>query len=423
MKNCRNLCRLGAITWLLSASWGWTQSSIPAVIFNISADTTEYILVVDKQQQKLLVVQSPKPQDLQIVGEFRITTGKEPGDKMREGDHRTPEGIYYVIDKVPTAQLSPKYGPAAYVLDYPNFVDRLEGRNGSNIWIHGRDEAIRDRITEGCVSLENSHILQLANFIKIPKTPVIICEDLSRQFKSDKNNYLAQQTQWQDYLSGWANAWKEGALDKYVDYYAANFRDEGGRNRAQFKAYKANLEKRYEWKDVRLEKISVLTSKQETHVRFIQKYQSPFFYSEGWKKLILIPTGNHWKIISEKFSPTRPRQNTAEFVEKFIQQWLQAWRSRDLNAYLDCYAPDFHSDGYDRSGWRKYKAELFAALNQIDVQYDNLEVQTTQPLTYQVTFRQIYRANGYRDVGIKTIILKGPADRLQIIQEEWKKIE
>jgi len=423
MKNWRNLCRLGAIIWLLSTRWAWTQSSLPAVVFNISADTTEYILVVDKQQQKLFVVQSPQPQDLQIIREFRITTGKEPGDKMREGDHRTPEGIYYVTDKVPTAQLSPKYGPAAYALDYPNFVDRLEGRNGSNIWIHGRDEAIRDRITEGCVSLENSHILQLASYIQIRKTPVIICEDLSSQFKSDKNSYLAQQTQWQDYLSGWANAWKEGSLDKYIDYYAANFRDEGGRNRVQFKAYKANLEKRYEWKDVRLEKISVLMSKQETHVRFIQKYQSPFFYSEGWKQLILIPTGNHWKIISEKFSPTRPRQNTAEFVEKFIQQWLQAWRSRDLNAYLDCYAPDFHSDGYDRSGWRKYKAELFAAINQIDVQYDNLEVQTTQPLTYQVTFRQIYRADGYRDVGIKTVILKGPADRLQIIQEEWKKIE
>lgn len=423
MKTFRNLRCLGAIALLLSTSLGWAQSSMPAVVFNISADTTEYILIVDKQQQKLFVVQSPKPQELQVLREFRITTGKEPGDKMREGDHRTPEGIYYVIDKVPSSQLLPKYGPAAYVLDYPNFVDKLDGRNGSNIWIHGRDEAIRDRITEGCVSLENSHILQLANYIQIRKTPVIICDDLNARFKSDKNGYLARQIQWQDYLTGWANAWKEGALDKYVNYYAANFRDEGGRNRAQFKAYKANLEERYAWKDVRLEKISVLTSQQETHVRFIQKYQSPFFYSEGWKKLILIPTGNDWKIISEKFSPTRPRQNTAEFVEKFIQQWLQAWRSRDLNAYLSYYAPDFHSDGYDLNGWRKYKADLFTSVDQIDIQYANLDVQIPEPLTYQVTFRQTYRADGYSDVGIKTMTLKGPADRLQIVREEWKKIE
>lgn len=404
---------------VLPAVFCWGK--IPAVVFNISADSSGFVFIVDKQKQVLLVAKSPAPQQLHTIREFRITTGKEAGDKRREGDQRTPEGIYYVTGQVPEKKLTPKYGPAAFILDYPNFVDKLDGRNGSNIWIHGRDEAIRDWMTEGCISLDNQNLLLLSRYIHIPQTAVIICDELNPRFYLDEAAYQKELTQWERFLTNWAQAWRRGLIDEYVDYYAPDFRDEGGRDRQHFKAYKADLEKRYAWKDVRLEKVLVLTSQQETHVRFVQKYQSPTFYSEGWKKLILIPTHSGWKIVYEKFSPIRPRQSTTELITGFVQQWLKAWEQKDLNAYLSCYSPDFSSDGYDYQGWRQYKSELFKTLDQIKIEYTQLVVELPQPFTYVVTFKQTYQANGYRDVGIKKLTIVGPADRLQITKEEWEK--
>lgn len=409
-----------SITLISTTLWG---REIPAVIFNISADSSEYVLLVDKKQQTLYVAKSNAPQEVNLVKEFRVTTGKVAGDKEREGDRRTPEGIYYIEGIIPGNKLTKKYGPAAYILDYPNFVDRLQGRNGSNIWIHGRDEAIRDRITEGCISLDNNKLLTLGSYLKIKQTPVIIYDNLDGYWVTDKQDYQKNWSTWQDYLNGWVQAWQQGALDQYIDYYAPAFRDEGGRSKPQFRAYKSSLEARYVWKRVNLEKILLLTSRQETHVRFIQKYQSPYFYSEGWKKLILIPTESGWKIISEIFSPTRRRLSTEEFIENFLQKWEKAWEAKDIESYCACYAPSFRSDGMDFQTWRKYKNEIFASLGQINIERSNLKVQSPQALTYTVTFRQIYQADGYRDVGLKTLVIQGTPDSLRIVREEWKKLE
>ncbi len=409
-----------SITLISTALWG---REIPAVIFNISADSSEYVLLVDKRLQKLYVAESNAPQEINLVKEFRITTGKVAGDKEREGDRRTPEGIYYIEGVIPSNKLTKKYGPAAYILDYPNFVDRLQGRNGSNIWIHGRDEAIRDRITEGCISLDNNQLLTLGSYLKIKQTPVIIYDNLDGYLVTNKQDYQKNWSTWQDYLNSWVQAWQQGALDQYVDYYAPTFRDEGGRSKPHFRAYKASLEERYAWKRVNLEKILLLTSRQETHVRFIQKYQSPYFYSEGLKKLILIPTESGWKIVSETFSPTRRRLSTEEFIENFLQKWEKAWETKDIESYCACYAPSFRSDGMDFQTWRKYKNEIFTSLGQINIERNNLKVQSPQALTYTVAFRQIYQADGYRDVGLKTLVIQGTPDSLRIVREEWKKLE
>ncbi|HRU93509.1 MAG TPA: L,D-transpeptidase, partial [Candidatus Marinimicrobia bacterium] len=66
-------------------------------VLNISADSTGNVLLVDKSHQKMFVVRSNAPGALEIVKEYRITTGRRRGDKERSGDLKTPEGIYYII--------------------------------------------------------------------------------------------------------------------------------------------------------------------------------------------------------------------------------------------------------------------------------------------------------------------------------------
>lgn len=389
-------------------------------VINVSADSTDYVFIVDKLHQKMLMVKSPCPAALKIINEYKITTGRKNGDKQREGDLKTPEGVYYINGRVPQIKLTPKFGPIAFTLDYPNFVDRLQKRNGSNIWIHGRDEAINDFITEGCISLENSQVLSLKKYIVINQTPVVILDDLS-DYTTDQAGYQSAIEKWSAFVMGWAESWDAGEITAYCDYYAPSYRDESGRNLRQFKAYKTELENRYSWKTVVIDKISVLVSDHETHVKLRQRYLSPTFYSEGEKQLILVPVESQWKIMKETFRPYSPRISTEEVIARFLRSWEAAWENRDIDAYMNFYAPEFASGDFSLDGWRQHKTEIFKSVKQVSIECSKLRIRTSEKQVWNVTFKQVYRADGYRDVGLKTMTIVGFPGELKILKEDWSK--
>ncbi|MCG2717168.1 MAG: L,D-transpeptidase family protein [Candidatus Marinimicrobia bacterium] len=151
---------------MLCTSAAYTHE-LQLYFFNVSTDSTGNVLLADKARQMLLVLTSKDPGTIQVLDTFRITTGKVDGNKAKESDQKTPEGIYDIINFIPGSQLTDKYGPIAFVLNYPNLIDKIQNHNGSNIWIHGKDEEIIDRQTEGCISLENGNLLELSNFIQL----------------------------------------------------------------------------------------------------------------------------------------------------------------------------------------------------------------------------------------------------------------
>src|SRR5216683_859508 len=107
------------------------------------------------------------------------------GAKLWEGDRRTPEGAYHMVAKHPS-------GRFRYFLriDYPNDVDRVrfaelreDGkipgrvREGGEIGIHGTDNPILNignvNWTTGCISIDNSDIVELARLLPIGTLVVI----------------------------------------------------------------------------------------------------------------------------------------------------------------------------------------------------------------------------------------------------------
>jgi hypothetical protein len=107
------------------------------------------------------------------------------GAKLWEGDRRTPEGAYHIVAKHPSARFR-------YFLriDYPNDVDRIrfaelreDGkipgrvREGGEIGIHGTDNPILNignvNWTTGCISIDNSDIVELARLLPIGALVVI----------------------------------------------------------------------------------------------------------------------------------------------------------------------------------------------------------------------------------------------------------
>ncbi|MFA4838742.1 MAG: hypothetical protein WC703_04615 [Candidatus Neomarinimicrobiota bacterium] len=175
----------------------------------------------------------------------------------------------------------------------------------------------------------------------------------------------------------------------------------------------------YQWKTVIIDKVNVLTSDQETHLKFRQRYLNPTFYSEGQKQLILMQVKSQWKIVRETFKPLSPGISTAEMIEQFLKNWENAWERQNTEAYLAFYAPDFVSGEYDIASWSKYKSELFQSVKNVSVERSALKVQTTEKQVWNVTFRQVYHSDGYRDVGLKTMTIKGFPGDLKIIKEEW----
>ncbi len=392
-----------------------TPSQFGAVI-NISADSTENIVLVDKARQQLFVVRSSAPGHLDLIKTYRVTTGKNNGDKQKEGDLKTPEGIYYIVSSISGERLPSKYGPLALVLNYPNKVDRLLNKTGSNIWIHGRDEKIQDFQTEGCVSLDNGNVLNLLTYVTSYETPIIINDSL-RTFGEQEYHLLGDY--WKRKLDTWARAWETGDTLTYFNYYSPLY-DDGSLNYREFKEKKTYLESVYDWKSVQVDDIILLYSKREAHLLFTQSYVCPNFYSRGTKRLTLVSRHNDWRIVTEDYTPLQKTMYTKQFLTDFVRTWEQAWESKDIDAYIALYHPEFQSEEYNRRGWYEYKQEIFEQSKDIRVNVSDLSFRSTEKLVWEVSFNQAYSSGGYSDFGRKTLVVQGKPGEMHIVNETWR---
>ena len=126
-------------------------------------------VLVIKSARKLELISNGKP-----VKTYRISLGKQPkGPKVREGDKRTPEGIYWVDWR----KKSDKFNLAMHI-NYPNISDaataRREGLNpGSMIMIHGTPDSEDNPEelfhtldwTDGGIAMKNHEMREVWNLV------------------------------------------------------------------------------------------------------------------------------------------------------------------------------------------------------------------------------------------------------------------
>ena len=133
----------------------------------------EIYLVIDKARHKLYVFNGDTP-----IRVFTVDTGREPGPKTKEGDERTPEGRYRIVDiRKPWDEY--KYGSYFLELNYPNYMDWKRGRTGSGIGIHGtvRRRVLGRNITDGCIVMNDDDLKDLVRLVG-EGTPVFIYSSL-----------------------------------------------------------------------------------------------------------------------------------------------------------------------------------------------------------------------------------------------------
>lgn len=294
------------------------QEYIPSSLVSLGKDLPTYALVVEKKKHILTVFQLLSDGRYSVVKKYSAITGKEQGDKKYRGDNRTPEGIYFVVGQKEGADLikklgtdALKYGPRAFVLDYPNIFDRSQRKTGGGIWIHGvkNDTRILTPFdTEGCVALSNADVLDISQYISQFETPVVIVDEMKSSSLEDlerkRENVLTM-------IELWRQAWVNSEFSSYLNFYADNFLAMG-MNKKAWKNMKADLaQNRGQSIQVQLGEPKILAFKDQILVQFLQKYTSHNKVDFGRKFLYLQPSGSDsFQIISEKWYPVHSAKYT-----------------------------------------------------------------------------------------------------------------
>ncbi|MGA1749694.1 MAG: L,D-transpeptidase family protein, partial [bacterium] len=183
-------------------------------------------LLVDKKDCQISVYRGyPK---WEMIAAYPCTTGKVPGDKFKEGDLKTPTGIYWFTDVWSEKDLIGMYGPreakpygaGAFPLNYPNLMDRLfHNKTGYGIWLHGT-EGDQPIPTEGCVSVSNENFLEIAQYIQLPNTLILIDESVE---KLEEHQHLAEIERLRNFVVTWIDAWENPNVEDYINYYSSKF--------------------------------------------------------------------------------------------------------------------------------------------------------------------------------------------------------
>ena len=226
-------------------------AKLPANLLISPKADPHHVILVEKASQRLFVYEFAG--DYNLVATFKCATGESPGDKQVSGDQKTPEGVYFFTRAVGERYLTATYGARAFPMNYPNLLDRKMNKRGNNIWVHGTNEELKERSTNGCIVLANGDVVELEKYIRLWDTPIIIEKELKYE---ERDNLLRQGQLLLDRVEGWSQAWSQKDLDRYLSYYASDFTWgnldlQGWRNR------KAQLSNRYkiisaQFSDIRL---------------------------------------------------------------------------------------------------------------------------------------------------------------------------
>lgn len=129
-------------------------------------------IVIDKSDRNMRLYHKNR-----VLKSYRVQLGFSPvGDKERQGDGRTPEGLYRIDRKNPYSDFHLSLG-----ISYPDGKDRIIAATkgvdpGGDIFIHGgpQDGIPRNYDwTRGCIAVSDRQIEEIYAMVEVD-TPVLI---------------------------------------------------------------------------------------------------------------------------------------------------------------------------------------------------------------------------------------------------------
>lgn len=308
--------------WAISA-WGGQSTAksvdlMPAPLLQISETEafSKYVFLVDKETRTLAVFERDG-EKIKKVDEYPADIGKAGGNKIREGDHKTPEGIYFLGEKLTQPQIPYSlYGNMAFTTNYPNLFDKREKKTGSGIWLHSvPDDVPLTRGSRGCVVVRNDNIKKLENYVVLGETPILIFDQVSY---ITTNEHEKRRTSLNRFIENWRRAWEEEDIEKYMSFYDDDFKAPGF-NYKSWMRHKSNLKGKYSYIKIHLSQPYIVQHKDQLVVKTLQRYESDKHVDYGIKTIYALRVGDDYKIISEEWSPFDQEKVLSAIAEAKVQ--------------------------------------------------------------------------------------------------------
>ncbi len=136
------------------------------------ADQKKYSILIKKSAFTLYLLDDHNT----VVRSYDCTIGKNPGQKQKRGDMKTPTGTFYV-DEIDDAsgwthdfgdgkgEIKGAYGPWFISIN----TDKMSKGAWGGIGIHGthKPDVMRAMDSEGCIRLQNQNVEELKQYVRV----------------------------------------------------------------------------------------------------------------------------------------------------------------------------------------------------------------------------------------------------------------
>lgn len=436
------LARLKAITERPSADL------IPSNLLQMSKDQ-KYVLVMDAKRARIYLYEN-KNGFPTFLGDFYVSQGKLGIDKFKEGDQKTPIGVYFITSRLPGSKLPDLYGPGALPLNYPNEWDKRNGRGGSGIWLHGVPSGNYSRAplaSDGCIVLSNPDFLHVADMVDKTKTPVIVSEEL--QF-IDREEWNKEKQATAKLINDWRLDVESKNINQIISHYSSNYKGYANETLqvkmarqqkliADIGIIKVKLNDVYQYKYPGKSEMIVSGFTQEitsnrgvSHLKNQQywikenqlwkiAYEEQSFISGANLDSIVIAKVEDKKpsaIESNKANNSnnakgsnsdKPEKNASSSDQKMllsaVDHWADSWSKQNMNAYFAHYAKDFDTpDGMSKKAWMDDRRNRIEGKKTISIDIESPSIKVSGN-TATVKFRQKYRSGSFNGNTRKTLLM------------------
>ena len=275
------------------------EDLLPRLVLQLDA-AQKHVLLVDSRRSRLYVFANDNGLP-RLIADYYVTLGKNGVEKTREGDQKTPIGVYHFTSYLPRQKLTDFSGAGAFPINYPNELDRSKGRNGHGIWLHGTPSSLYSRpprASDGCIVLANPDLLTLGGRLQVGLTPVIIADEIEW---SERDAVESDRQALAGALEQWRADWQSRDTERYLSHYSGRFTS-GAQDLAAWREHKRNVNLGKTWVQVGLGRVSMFRYPREGDfvvVNFEQSYRSNNLSNVMRKRQYWIKESGRWKILFE----------------------------------------------------------------------------------------------------------------------------
>jgi hypothetical protein len=271
---------------------------VPECLVYLPPHRIIHAIVVEKASATLSLYRHDE-EGLRLVDQFPCSLGKVAGEKVNQGDQRTPSGIFWLEARILKDELPREYGAGALVLNYPNFFNRIDGQKGDGIWIHGThlpDRTQYPRDTNGCIVVSDETFQKIDSSVDLLESPVIVQEKIHYL---SPDQWRQQQTSFLQHLQRWLRTWEEGKYQDPDSLYSKDFRTDpqgAGHLLMVRRALTQHLKKNQVW----IRNLSILRNGSTAISTFTQEWWTDQGTSRWVKALYWILEDSNWRILGEE---------------------------------------------------------------------------------------------------------------------------